>query len=639
MESSSVEQPIYPFSGDSEGMTATNEPCSATPSATNEMEGPSSDFDHKMISTFSTLDENSPNPAVNEENEKKVVTSSLADASPSSIPLLPLETCVDCLRGELQLDSEEFNIVQQALHDHSNEWRFETCTPTILPTSSKKSSTTTRPALLSSKPSDLTSTLSHGRSAPHRGGSAASMTEKTHYVPHVIMHAMKEGSSLRDIPQEISQETQRSYQGIPLVPTSPEISTLPPSEMDGRLPEIGLQTMHSSNMMPPSDSLPPLPPPAIGSTPSAYPMLSKRSPLSSQSQQTLPEWTKCLHGLLVELGQLPLCPQLLFQPINPYDMQQRAASKRLLPSEFVNLEGILRKLEAGTYTHCGEAMNDVCTLFVCAFRYYMPGSVLWMNTHETAHFFLENVRKFPILAEGCRLCGDLSAILNWKRRYDTTCVDETIQMMILKGREKKKKKKMEAAGTTVAPSGGGRGKEARIDPSQGMKKRKPYKPRSRGGKRLEGGKAGPRVRTSPYATEGNLDAPIMDEERGDFQNLLLKLNQDQHFALFSEYQQRAVWRTLDGGEVELDDRGTAPHIFRDMIVWCRRQLAAPIVLQSQKAYFEAMPLSDTMADATYASGTGYPRATKGVEYNPAYESNELSSETSSGSEDSESGSN
>ncbi|SOV78095.1 conserved Plasmodium protein, unknown function [Plasmodium sp. gorilla clade G3] len=65
---------------------------------------------------------------------------------------------------------------------------------------------------------------------------------------------------------------------------------------------------------------------------------------------------------------------------------------------------------------------------------------------------------------------------------------------------------------------------------------------------------------------------INEEEKLAFQLLLSKLNQDTHFELFRKFKNKAVWKTLEGGEIELDDKLTRADVFREMYNWCKFQL-------------------------------------------------------------------
>ncbi|CRG96291.1 conserved Plasmodium protein, unknown function [Plasmodium gallinaceum] len=68
------------------------------------------------------------------------------------------------------------------------------------------------------------------------------------------------------------------------------------------------------------------------------------------------------------------------------------------------------------------------------------------------------------------------------------------------------------------------------------------------------------------------DQSINEEEKMAFQLLLSKLHQDIHFELFRKFKNKAVWKTLEGGEIELDDKSTKAYVFRDMYKWCKAQL-------------------------------------------------------------------
>ncbi|CAD2091679.1 conserved Plasmodium protein, unknown function [Plasmodium vinckei lentum] len=69
-----------------------------------------------------------------------------------------------------------------------------------------------------------------------------------------------------------------------------------------------------------------------------------------------------------------------------------------------------------------------------------------------------------------------------------------------------------------------------------------------------------------------IEQSINEEEKLSFQLLLGKLHQDIHFELFRKFKSKAVWKTLEGGEIELDDKLTKADVFREMYNWCKLQL-------------------------------------------------------------------
>ncbi|SBS83650.1 conserved Plasmodium protein, unknown function [Plasmodium ovale] len=69
-----------------------------------------------------------------------------------------------------------------------------------------------------------------------------------------------------------------------------------------------------------------------------------------------------------------------------------------------------------------------------------------------------------------------------------------------------------------------------------------------------------------------IEQSINEEEKLAFQLLLGKLHQDIHFELFRKFKSKAVWKTLEGGEIELDDKLTKADVFREMYNWCKLQL-------------------------------------------------------------------
>ncbi|GAW81011.1 hypothetical protein, conserved [Plasmodium gonderi] len=73
-------------------------------------------------------------------------------------------------------------------------------------------------------------------------------------------------------------------------------------------------------------------------------------------------------------------------------------------------------------------------------------------------------------------------------------------------------------------------------------------------------------------SQDTIEQSINEEEKLAFQLLLGKLHQDIHFELFRKFKNKAVWKTLEGGEIELDDKLTKADVFREMYNWCKDQL-------------------------------------------------------------------
>jgi len=68
---------------------------------------------------------------------------------------------------------------------------------------------------------------------------------------------------------------------------------------------------------------------------------------------------------------------------------------------------------------------------------------------------------------------------------------------------------------------------------------------------------------------------VTNEERAAFQCLLGKLEASQHLELFHQFESTAQWKQFPHGDVELDDRNTRPHVFRQMVGWCREKVGLP----------------------------------------------------------------
>ncbi|KJP87683.1 hypothetical protein AK88_02711 [Plasmodium fragile] len=86
-----------------------------------------------------------------------------------------------------------------------------------------------------------------------------------------------------------------------------------------------------------------------------------------------------------------------------------------------------------------------------------------------------------------------------------------------------------------------------------------------------------------------IEQSIDEDEKLAFQLLLGKLHQDIHFELFRKFKSKAVWKTLESGEIELDDKLTKADVFREMYSWCKVQLE----LKSKRS-----DVSDTESDSS-----------------------------------------
>ncbi|BAM39434.1 conserved hypothetical protein [Theileria orientalis strain Shintoku] len=64
---------------------------------------------------------------------------------------------------------------------------------------------------------------------------------------------------------------------------------------------------------------------------------------------------------------------------------------------------------------------------------------------------------------------------------------------------------------------------------------------------------------------------ITDEERMEFYENAMLLQQDFQMELFTVFEHAAVWKIVGNGEIELDDQNTDPKIYRGMIKWVKEK--------------------------------------------------------------------
>uniref|UniRef100_A0A3B0MKB8 Uncharacterized protein n=1 Tax=Theileria annulata TaxID=5874 RepID=A0A3B0MKB8_THEAN len=72
---------------------------------------------------------------------------------------------------------------------------------------------------------------------------------------------------------------------------------------------------------------------------------------------------------------------------------------------------------------------------------------------------------------------------------------------------------------------------------------------------------------------------ITDEERMEFYNNVMELDQEYQLELFTVFEHAAVWKIVGNGEIELDDRNTDPKIYRGMIKWVKEKKKVATTMQ------------------------------------------------------------
>ncbi|CDI83007.1 hypothetical protein, conserved [Eimeria acervulina] len=262
------------------------------------------------------------------------------------------------------------------------------------------------------------------------------------------------------------------------------------------------------------------------------------------------DWPQRMQRILLELCRQPVC--LPFLPrVSPSDAHYNELARKVFPAVPLSLETVLDRLEqGGYYSRSLEVFNDIYSVFLCAFRYYEPGHQYWMMAHEAALAFSALTVGEPL----CNVFGpppnsSSSSSSSSSSFHGNAASHADDHWELSSSRSTNHRNAARNAAKTKTP-----------------KNYDTQRTRSRGG-------------AKGFApSEGGGDIPVSVEERQTFQELLSQLSMDAHFQLYNTFKDRATWVSFDTGEVELDDGATMPHVFREMVQWCKAQV---LQMQSQ----------------------------------------------------------
>lgn len=345
---------------------------------------------------------------------------------------------------------------------------------------------------------------------------------------------------------------------------------------------------------------------------------AQRAPRISQSQlKQLPDWAQRLHRILVLLCQTEVCrpfvPELLAtDPRFPevYDAIQPA----LTP---LGLSAIVGKLEQNAYQSGLDVFNDVYSVWLCAYRTYTPGSPLWLQAYQASRTFLQQIANQP-------LKDDFGAPQSSWSIPASTSADFGPE-----GTEPEPALPVPAAAATGTARG--RRKSASVDQllqefltfhdkpvgdqpeEMGHHKRASMSGTTRGRSRGGGSATSAKRKTRVSLQAGGV---ITEAERASFQAYLSQLEARHHLMLFEAFRRTAVWKSIESGEVELDDARTSPPVFRKMIAWCRSQLAVKLPVDKRPRLHGSSPMLDKVTGSTsFVGGSGkfVPTATSGYD--------------------------
>ena len=286
----------------------------------------------------------------------------------------------------------------------------------------------------------------------------------------------------------------------------------------------------------------------------------------SQSQlKKLPDWAQRFHRTLSWLCQMETCRPFVeeVQVTDPrfpeiYD----AIQPGLTP---IGLSTIVSKLEQNAYQSSLDVFNDIYSVWLCAYRTYTPGSTLWLQTYQASRRFLQQIANQPLKDDFTPNKAPYTPHSMESNRFqtegkdyfqstldaqdqDSASVDQILQQFLTYCDTGDQSQTVSHHGTAPRKRSGSHHSThyRHSDSNVKRKKNKRYKAHD--------------------------SETITEYERTSFQNHLSQLSASQHRILFEAFRRTAVWKSIESGEVELDDTQTTPPVFRKMIAWCHAQL-------------------------------------------------------------------
>ncbi|XP_053990107.1 uncharacterized protein LOC128882522 [Hylaeus volcanicus] len=303
------------------------------------------------------------------------------------------------------------------------------------------------------------------------------------------------------------------------------------------------------------------------------PTTHRLSRLSQSQLKKLPDWAQRLHRTLSWLCQTEIYQPFLHE-MNSTDSRFTEMYNAIQPGLTpIGLATIVSKLEQNAYQTSLDAFNDIYSVWLCGYRTHPPGSPLWIQTFQASRTFTQQIANQPLKDNftpekftnalpsyeknpSFKYENVQESVLNEADSNGSATVDQILHEFLALCDTTDKTK------SGVAPN-----KNIHHQPldsscdSQSMDTHL-YKKHMK----------------KKYKSE-TLES-ISDFERTNFQNHLSQLEATHHRKLFEAFRCTAVWRSIETGEVELDDAKTSPPVFRKMIAWCHAQLSNKVAMNS-----------------------------------------------------------
>lgn len=303
------------------------------------------------------------------------------------------------------------------------------------------------------------------------------------------------------------------------------------------------------------------------------PTMHRLSRLSQSQLKKLPDWAQRLHRTLSWLCQTDIYQPFLHE-MNSTDSRFTEMYNAIQPGLTpIGLATIVSKLEQNAYQTSLDAFNDIYSVWLCGYRTYPPGSPLWIQTFQASRTFTQQIANQPLKDNftpekftNTLPPYDKSQSLIYEKAQESeliepesngsATVDQILHEFLALCDTTDKTK----TGVAANKSNHNQSLNPSCD-SQSMDTHL-YKKRVK----------------KKYQSE-TLES-ISDFERTNFQNHLSQLEATHHRKLFEAFRCTAVWRSIETGEVELDDAKTSPPVFRKMIAWCHAQLSNKVSTNS-----------------------------------------------------------
>ncbi|KAH0487266.1 MAG: hypothetical protein KVP17_002573 [Porospora cf. gigantea B] len=121
-----------------------------------------------------------------------------------------------------------------------------------------------------------------------------------------------------------------------------------------------------------------------------------------QTFKRLPKWTREIHQALTDvLRERHITPtysaiESTWPPLRDSAVHRDFVSKLGGAPEPLSMTTLLMKLEQSHYRTPLEALNDIYNVWLCDFRYFEPGSIIWAEVYRRAKAFQDKINKLGL---------------------------------------------------------------------------------------------------------------------------------------------------------------------------------------------------------------------------------------------------